>query len=147
MERVGEVTAVRGNMLEITFCRPADCGKCHACSGNQAQMQLLLPGKAEVGDAAVVDMPTGTVMKASAMAYMLPLAGLLGGAALGGVCFGGDIAIALCGLVGLGLSLTVVAITEKKRRSDPAWQPVLRQILPKLELTASQPDDEKGESL
>ena len=145
MERVGEVTAVYGELLEVTFCRPADCGKCHACSGNRAQMQVLLKGEASIGDAAVVDMPAETVMKASLMAYVLPLAGLLGGAAVGGVCFGGDLAAAITAILGLGVSLAVVGLTEKKRRSDPAWQPVLKQVLPKLEASALPThDNEEG---
>ena len=33
MDRLGEVTKVDGKWLEITFCRPSDCDKCHACMG------------------------------------------------------------------------------------------------------------------
>lgn len=145
MERVGEVTAVYGEpgnrMLQITFCRPADCGKCHACSGNQAQVQLMLKGEAELGDAAVVDMPTETVMKASLMAYVLPLVGLLGGAAIGGLLIGSDLAAALTAVIGLGAALTVVAVTEKKRRNNPAWHPVLKQVLPKLDASQLLPNN------
>lgn len=132
MERVGEVTAIYGEYLEVTFCRPADCGKCHACSGNRAQMKVMVKGEASIGDAAVVDMPTQTVMKASLMAYVLPLAGLLGGAAIGGVCFGSDLAAAVTALIGLGASLAVVGVTEKKRRNNPAWQPVLTSVMPPI---------------
>ena len=55
MERTGEVTAVRGGMLEITFCRPADCEKCNACHGGSKQTTLTLKGQAALGDLAVVD--------------------------------------------------------------------------------------------
>ena len=77
MERIGEVTAVRGEFLEITFCRPSDCEKCQACHGGQKQTTLMVRGTANVGDSAVVDMPADMVMKASATAYLIPLAGLL----------------------------------------------------------------------
>ncbi len=132
MERIGEVTAVVGDELEITFCRPADCGKCHACGGGRAQMQLRLKGKAQVGDAAVVDLPDGTLRKASVLAYVLPLIGLLAGVAIGGACFPGkDGAAALIGLAGLLIASAPAALGEKKRRENPAWQPALRQILPR----------------
>ena len=86
MERIGEVTAVRGEFLEITFCRPADCEKCQACHGGQKQTTLMVRGTANVGDSAVVDMPADMVMKASATAYLIPLAGLLVGTAVITLC-------------------------------------------------------------
>ena len=134
MRRVGEVTGKSGELLEITFCRPADCGKCHACVGGQKQTTLRLKGAAEIGDAAVVDMPTSTVMKASLIAYAIPLAGLLLGAVLGNVlAHGSDLGVAVGGLVGLALTACPVFLTEKKRRSQPGWQPELVQILPREE--------------
>ena len=33
MEKVGEITGIRGGKLEVSFCRPKDCGHCHACDG------------------------------------------------------------------------------------------------------------------
>ena len=50
MERIGEVTRVDGKWLEITFCRPSDCDKCHACMGGNQTTTLRLQGKAKVGD-------------------------------------------------------------------------------------------------
>ena len=50
MERIGEVTAVRGEYLEITFCRPSDCEKCQACQGGQKVTKLHLKGKANRHD-------------------------------------------------------------------------------------------------
>lgn len=131
MERIGEVTAVRGDEVEITFCRPADCGRCHACSGNRAQTTILLKGSAQCGDSAVVDMPDGKVMKASALAYVLPCAGLLGGLALGTALFGNDSVGFACGLGGLAAMLLVVFVSEKKRRADTAWQPKLVRVIPR----------------
>lgn len=133
MERMGEVTAIHGDMLEITFCRPSDCEKCNACHGGQKVTTLLLPGKANLGDAAVVEMPTGTVVQASAMAYGLPLAGLLAGAALGAALFpaSSDGAAVLGGLIGLGVTVLIVRLTERQRKNDPRWKPQLIEIIPK----------------
>lgn len=133
MQRTGEVTAVRGEMLEITFCRPADCEKCNACHGGQKVTTLHIRGKANVGDSAVVEMPTKTVVQASTLAYGLPLAGLMIGMIAGTMLFpnNADVAGVLCGVAGLGLTALIVRLTEGKRRSDPRWKPQLIEIIPK----------------
>ena len=133
MQRTGEVTAVRGEMLEVTFCRPADCEKCNACHGGEKVTKLMIRGKAEVGDIAVVEMPTKTVMQASGLAYGLPLAGLMLGLATGTMLFpqNQDIAGVICGALGLGAMVLFVHLTESKRRNDPRWKPQLIEIIPK----------------
>ena len=133
MQRTGEVTAVHGEMLEITFCRPADCEKCNACHGGEKVTKLMIRGKAQVGDIAVVEMPTKTVMQASGLAYGLPLAGLMLGLATGTMLFpqNQDIAGVLCGALGLGAMVLFVHLTESKRRNDPRWKPQLIEIIPK----------------
>ena len=72
MERLGEVTKVDGKWLEITFCRPSDCDKCHACMGGAKTTTLRLEGSAAVGDKALVSMPDSTITQASLLAYALP---------------------------------------------------------------------------
>ncbi|MBE5804527.1 MAG: hypothetical protein E7316_08460 [Clostridiales bacterium] len=135
MQRTGEVTAVRGEMLEITFCRPADCEKCKACHGGEKVTRLNIRGKANVGDLAVVEMSTGTVFKASTLAYGLPLAGLLLGLVAGTILFpaNADVAGVGCGVAGLGLMILIVRLTEGKRRNDPRWKPRLIEIIPKVQ--------------
>ena len=137
MQRIGEVTAIHGEMLEITFCRPSDCEKCNACHGGSKVMKIHLRGKANLGDGAVVEMPTKTIVQASVLAYGLPLAGLMVGLAAGTLLFpqNADVAGVLCGAAGLGLMLLIVRITESKRRNDPRWKPQLIEIIPKLQET------------
>lgn len=131
MERLGEVTKVEGKWLEITFCRPSDCDKCHACMGGSKTMTLRLQGEADVGDKALVELPASTVTQASLIAYGIPLAGMLLG------MFAGDRLIplenslgALIGAaVGLVVPLACLFVTEKKRRSNPKWTPQLKRII------------------
>lgn len=132
MQRMGEVTAIHGDLLEITFCRPSDCEKCNACHGGQQITTILVPGQARLGDGAVVEMPTGTVVQASALAYGLPLAGLLAGAVAGALLFPAhaDAAGGAGGLIGLGLMLLLVRVTERQRKNDPRWKPQLVEIIP-----------------
>lgn len=133
MQRIGEVTAIRGDLLEITFCRPSDCEKCNACHGGQKRMSILIAGKASLGDRAVVEMPAETLLKASCVAYGLPLVGLLAGATLGTLLFPHqqDVAGLLGGILGLGLMLLMVRITEAGRSNHPQWKPQLIDILPR----------------
>ena len=133
MERTGEVVAVQGDKLVVQFCRPTDCEKCHGCMGGQAQRQLMVQGHAQIGDTAVVEMPTQKIIKASALAYVFPLLGLMTGLFLGATFFptAQDAASIIGGLIGMAIPLSVVALTERKRRADASWQPKLLQVIPK----------------
>lgn len=139
MERTGTVAAVRGEWLEITFCRPTDCGKCNACLGGKSQSTLHVKGKAKVGDVAVVTMPEKTMLQASLLAYLLPLVGLLVGMIGFSLLLPGlkDLAAVIGAAVGLGLSLLIVRVTEARRKKDPAWQVQLVEVIPAAEEEAS----------
>lgn len=131
MDRLGEVTKVDGKWLEITFCRPSDCDKCHACMGGSKTTTLRLMGKANVGDKALVSLPDSTITQASLIAYGLPLAGVLIG------MFAGDKLIPLensLGAVigagaGLAIALIYLVLSERKRRTDPKWSPQIKRII------------------
>ena len=135
MERIGEVTAVRGEWLEITFCRPEDCEKCNACGGQQKQNVLTVKGRAKVGDSAVVELPTNTFMQASLIAYTMPLVCLLGGMFLGAALFPQtrELAGGIGAGIGLAASAIALLITEKRRRANPKWKPQLTRIIPQTE--------------
>ena len=131
MERLGEVTKVDGKYLEITFCRPSDCDKCHACMGGDKTTTLRLEGTASVGDKAWVEMPASTVTQASLLAYALPLAGLFVGMFAGDklIPLGNSLGGAIGAVVGLALPLCWLLLTEKKRRLNPKWTPKLVEII------------------
>lgn len=131
MERLGEVTAVDGKWLEITFCRPSDCEKCHACMGGEKTMKLRLEGKAQVGDKALVTLPDSTVTQGALLAYALPLAGMLTGMLAGDALLPleGALGAIIGAAAGLALPLIYLLATEKKRRSNPKWTPQLKRVL------------------
>ncbi len=132
MERLGEVTKVDGKWLEITFCRPSDCDKCHACMGGNKTTTLRLEGKANLGDSVLVELPASTVTKASAIAYGLPLAGILVGMMLGNALIPLENSLgALIGaVVGLAIPLAYLFVSEKTRRNNPKWTPQIKRIIP-----------------
>ena len=132
MDRLGEVTKVDGKWLEITFCRPSDCDKCHACMGGPQTATLRLEGKANVGDSVLVELPASTVNIASLMAYGLPLAGMLGGMLLGDkfIPLEGSLGSLIGAVVGLAIPLAYLLVTEKNRRQNPKWTPQIKRIIP-----------------
>ena len=141
MEKVGEITAVRGRQLEVTFCRPQDCGHCHACEGGQKATVIRLDGEGRVGDYASVRLPGSTVFKASMLAYVLPIAGLFAGMLIGRLAAPDQaLASALCGVIGLAVCLLAVFLTEKARMRSEKWKPVLTQVFPR-ELYESKGDN------
>ena len=141
MQKVGEITGVTAEGLEISFCRPKDCGHCHACDGGQQPTVIRVPGEGRVGDYASVELPTGTVAKASLLAYAVPIGGLLLGMLAGQAIGGGSLAgTAIGGGAGFGLSVAAILATEKSRRASAKWQPKLTRVFPK-ELY----DDAKGD--
>ncbi len=131
MDRLGEVTAVDGKWLEITFCRPSDCEKCHACMGGEKMVTVRLEGQAAVGDKALVSMPTSTITRGALLAYMLPLAGMLIGMLAGDalIPLENSLGAVVGAVVGLSVPLLYLLATEKKRRTDPQWTPQLKRVL------------------
>lgn len=132
MERTGEVTAVQGEWLDITFCRPADCEKCNACRGGQKTVSLRLKGKALPGDKVVVRMAEATIAKASLIAYALPLLGLMLGLLAGEALLPDSSSLGgiLGGVAGLALSLLIIRLTESKRQQDPRWEASIVRVIP-----------------
>ena len=132
MERIGEVTRVDGKWLEITFCRPSDCDKCHACMGGNQTTTLRLQGKAKVGDKALVSMPDSTITQASLIAYGLPLAGLLIGMLAGDAFIPVEhsLGAVIGGAGGLVIPLIGLIATERSRKNNPKWCPQLVRVIP-----------------
>lgn len=131
MERLGEVTKVDGKWLEITFCRPSDCDKCHACIGGSKTTTLRLEGTANVGDKALVEMPDSVVTQASLLAYAPPLLGLLVGMFAGEklIPLENSLGGVIGAIIGLALPLSWLLVTEKKRRQNPKWTPKLIRVI------------------
>lgn len=130
MERTGEVTAVNGRELTITFCRPSDCEKCHGCLGASKTHTITLEGDAAVGDYAVVSIPDDVIMKASVITYALPFLGLLLGLILGTALFPDSEGMsALLSVLGLLIPVVLIALTESRRRRNPTWSPQLIRVI------------------
>ena len=111
MTNKGVVKAVNGEMLTVVFERHEACGDCHACmrgSSDCSKHTVTIPGKAQVGDVVVVEMDDSHVMAASALAYMIPLAGFMLGLLAGYAAHVSEPVMALCALIGTGLAYLVM---------------------------------------
>ena len=131
MERFGEVTAVDGQWLEITFCRPSDCEKCGACHGQAKTTTLRLKGEAQPGDKVLVSMPESMLTKATMLAYALPLAGLLVGMFVGSLIpLPHSLGPIIGGVAGVAIPAVSLRLTEGKRSNSQDWQPRIISVIP-----------------
>ena len=119
-------------MLQVTFCREDACKSCGACEGGKKETTIWVKGEANIGDIAVVDLPDATVVRASLLAYGLPLLCLLGGLILGSrVTPGNEMGGVIGALIGLAASMAVLKMTEKNRRGKAGWNPEVIEVFSK----------------
>lgn len=132
IETPARVTRIDGAGAWVVSEAPASCGACggKGC-GSSVFNRLWHPDKPEFlvanaidarpGEAVVVGLPEGALLKASTVAYVVPLLALLLGAGLGQMLGHGELAAALGGLMGLLLA----GLWLKRRRPGHAGEPVI----------------------
>ena len=79
----------------------------------------------QAGDRVVLEMHEATLLRAAALAYLAPLAGLVAGAVGGAALLGTEAAAMAGGLLGTGLAW--LAASAHARRHAGALRPVLRR--------------------
>lgn len=122
MVRTGKVVSAAKGKLEVCFERPEACAHCRVC-GEVHESLVTIPGDAPVGSWIEVDMPEKQVLKASAIAYVLPLVLLLAGIALGTVIFHQEALSAVMGLACMGISWFTLRLIDKRMQRNHIWQP------------------------
>ena len=127
MLRTGKVVSASHGKLEVCFERPEACAHCKAC-GEVHESLVTIPGNAPVGSRIDVDMPEKQVLKASAIAYVIPLLLLIGGIAAGQALFHQEALSAVCGLVCMGLSWFILRLIDTKMRGKDIWQPKILAV-------------------
>lgn len=123
MLQVGRVVSAHKGMLEVCFDRPEACQHCGACEGGKHHATVKFPGNAPVGSQIAVDMPERKVLRASFLAYVIPLVMLIAGLALGMVLFEKEAYSALLGLGMMAASYFILKGIEKMVRGRPGWLP------------------------
>jgi len=128
MLRTGKVVAAENGILEVCFERPEACAHCGQCGGQKGETLVKIPGSVPVGRWVDVNMPEGQVLKASLLAYALPLLMLLGGLALGSLLFEQEVLWAVTGIGAMGLSWLALRLLEKGLRKKKNWQPAIVNV-------------------
>lgn len=123
MLRTGKVIARKEGFVEVCFERPEACAKCGGCEGGKHVSNVVIPGDAPVGSYVAVEMPEKQVLKASILAYVIPLCMLLLGLALGMLILKDEGLSALAGLGSMALSWFVMRMIDKKVANRKNWQP------------------------
>jgi positive regulator of sigma E activity len=123
MIRTGRVVQAENGKLKVCFDRPEMCEKCGACTGHAHKELVELEGTVAAGAQVDVEMPDARIVKASALAYAIPLLGLMAGVFLGQTIFQTDTAAAVGGLIGLGLAWGGLHLADKRLGRRAAWKP------------------------
>ncbi len=137
MENFGVIKRIEGEQVFVEVDPVVSgCGRCHEAGGCGSSLltQSLRPAKfrlyrlpncigASVGDHVILSVPEGAVLRASLLAYLMPILLLIGGAALGMALDGQDSA-ALSG-AGIGLLLGLLGLRMQHRLVPPGSASVL----------------------
>ena len=124
----GTITSLDGDYAVIQMDETTGCGRCHeegGCGGNNIAgnmfcnaprtFRVLNSGRSAVGDRVTIVIADGAVRRGAALAYGLPLLGLLSCAIVGSV-LAGEIG-AIVGAIG-GLSCSWLALRCIRLRSS-----------------------------
>ena len=128
MLRTGKVIGAENGEIEVSFQRPEACAHCGACHGQKEETRIRMPGNVPAGRWVDVDMPEAQVLKASVLAYALPLALLLAGMGLGSLIFESEELWGVCGIALMGCSWFILRRIEKRMKSQPRWQPKIVSV-------------------
>ena len=136
MVNTGTISEVKGDLLTIVFDRPEACGECHACargSESCSKHVIQMKGKGNPGDKVEVEISDDHVLMASAVAYLIPLFGLIVGLAGGYVIASfflknnSELLIAFCGFAGVVLGYLMMRLLDPVF-SKGRWQPRIVSI-------------------
>jgi len=117
----GQVVDITGDVAHVKFMRTSACGKCHACGMLSTQNEIVVQVKNElnaaVGDNVQVSIFMRKAMRASALAYVFPLAMLIMGVLFGWllssqwhVFQNADSAMAVCAIIFTVLSFFLLKL-------------------------------------
>lgn len=124
MKEIGKITDIKDKVATVMIQRSSSCGSCNACGMGKNQDEMLLTVSndlgANPGDWVELDLQSVSVLKASAIVYLIPLLALILGVAGGYALskqFAGD--SELYGALG-GILLTILSFIGI-RAMDPIF--------------------------
>jgi len=116
----------------------ADCGASHCCAslggGSKMVIKALNRVGARVGDLVAINLKSGAVIQSAVIFYIIPIIGLIAGAAIGtssnlGLPIGESLPAILFGFVGLGLGFAVTALLTRWLSARREFTPVITRVI------------------
>ena len=130
----GTVVSLNSGNAVIQFKRSSMCAHCGACEvAGRDSMRVELPNRlgAGVGDSVRVSMSGKSLVSASVLAYVIPLALFLAGVLIG-VQFS-ELAGIVLGILFCGVSFFVLRAVERKIGPTKRYEPVMTEIIERKE--------------
>lgn len=123
--------------------RRSACGACSASDGcgtatlakiwgeRRMRVRAISTWPLRPGDAVIVGLAEGALLRGSLLVYLLPISLLLAGALLGQAAFAGagEEPVVLAGAVGLSLGFLAARVLSRRLRGDARFQPVVMRRL------------------
>lgn len=137
MQRDGIVVSVNDDIAKIVLKRHAACGDCGACHIGEENMNVEVDAvnnlNAKVGDSVTIDMETPHVLKASFIAYGIPLIILVLGIVISqkimgimGIMNNMELISMVIGVIAMFVTFGVIRTKEKDFKQDKRY---LSQII------------------
>ena len=135
----GKIEKIKNQTAVVRIQKSSACNHCQsrgACSVSNRDMLIEVPNdlKAGVGDEVEVSVPEGTLLKLSALVYMLPIMALLAGAFLGTslgktLHMNTSLAAIVGGVIFLGIAFYGLMVFDRTRKADNRYSPRMTRIL------------------
>ena len=143
IEEVAVVVEAGDGYAWVETRRQSACGACSASDGcgtatlakvwgdQRTRVRAIATLPLRPGDAVIVGLAEGALLRGSLLIYLLPIVLLLAGALLGQAAFAGagEEPVILSGAVGLGLGFLAARVVSRRLRSDARFQPVVMRRL------------------
>lgn len=145
IEQPAVVVAAGEGEVWVETQRRSACGSCSTNSGcgaaalarhwegRSSRVRAVCALPLQPGDAVVLGLAEGSLLRGSLLVYLLPIGLLLAGAVLGQTAFAGagEEPVILAGAVGLALGFLAARFVARRLRHDVRYQPVvLRRLAP-----------------
>lgn len=141
MEEFAQVVRVLDEKtVEVELRRHSACSHCGQCShGSDSQItrfEVGNPVQAKVGDLVLLEMETGSLMKAVVLIYLLPLVNLVIGFVLGNwlnnrlQILPGETFPALLGVGLLALTFVFVRLYDQQMGLNSRFHPQIKRVIP-----------------
>ena len=120
IEETGQVDAIDGDFIWVKTQPRSACGSCHVSSDCGTSVLARWFGQRtnrirvrnslglQIGEGAVVGIHESALLKASLLAYLMPMLAMVSTAVAASALGGGDAEIALWAVLGLGLGLLLL---------------------------------------